>query len=713
MANEDVQVKFGASTEEMESGIAVIKERMEGLSESFKTLAEVAGIALSVEGLKSYIEAMADLGLQTERSKAILGISAEQVGVLGGVAKLTGTSVGGMENAIERMSLNIQKSTRDAFNPAAEGLKALGLSAKELIGLPADQYFLRLSDAVSKFAPSLNLTNAVMAVGGRGVAQLLPLLQLGSEHFREMEAAIKATGATLNDAQAGAFAATHERLTLMGMSLQGLGIKIFSVLKPAIDAAAESTTKWLQSFTADDIRDAANTVGNALITIAQQVAEFFVRAGFSIDILKGKFHDLMPSLEVTLTGVAAAAYRAGEDIEKPLKDVLARIRAEWDKPITFGGSEGGDPAAKMQAQLDEIAAAAAAAREKLDAAIPKSGTMAAAVQSFIALQNEVAGYASALGKAAPAISMGGKDAVSARISELQNVIKLQDEAFRQTQERLNSEAKVGQITETQKTQALLAALDARYKAQFVALGEEEEIGGLSKEQHQKILNEKLQLDQKYEADRQKIRDQGMQAEFKAWQSSLDHMASAFNSQLQGLLNKTETWSQAMAKIATNLATQMIETLEKVAIINPLANALKEVPAPTEFLQSILKAIMASVGQVFAGASAFFAPLLGPGAPAAAAAVSTGVEATAKGIASLDVGTDYVVKGGLALIHEGEQIRPAETSGPWTGGGGGMTVNFNLSAIDTQTGYAFMLKQLPAFARSLQTHIGNNPSVQPA
>src|ERR1051326_6063198 len=266
----DVSVKFGASIADLVDGVQGARAAIESIKEStdrvtsgFRTLAEVIGISLSLEGFKSFVEGMASLGTQTEVSMARLGMSAENVGLLGGVAKITGTDFEGLERSIERFSLNVQKSTRDAYNPAAQGLKALDLSARDLTGIPTDQWIERLADAVSRFNPSMNLTNAVMAAGGRGVAQMMPLLLQGSAHFREMEEAVCATGSALSAAQAGAFAQTHEKLTLLGLSVQGLGIKIFDTLRPAIDAAVTSLTSLVQNVKAEDIRDAANYVGRS------------------------------------------------------------------------------------------------------------------------------------------------------------------------------------------------------------------------------------------------------------------------------------------------------------------------------------------------------------------------------------------------------------------------------------------------------------------
>jgi hypothetical protein len=99
-----------------------------------------------------------------------------------------------------------------------------------------------------------------------------------------------------------------------------------------------------------------------------------------------------------------------------------------------------------------------------------------------------------------------------------------------------------------------------------------------------------------------------------------------------------------------------------------------------------KTILADAAQTFAGVFAFLAPAMGP----AAAGPAVAAEATVAAAATLfDVGTDYVVRGGLALIHPGETIIPAARgSGPFTGGTMNpqihAPVSINISALDSHS-----------------------------
>jgi hypothetical protein len=142
---------------------------------------------------------------------------------------------------------------------------------------------------------------------------------------------------------------------------------------------------------------------------------------------------------------------------------------------------------------------------------------------------------------------------------------------------------------------------------------------------------------------------------------------------------------------------------------------------------------AAVGATAAGASVAAIPVVGwsmvPGVTAATYAELAGTA----GMASLEVGTFNVPADMMAQIHQGEIIvppfesamirsgqatlgggAPSGSGGPSSGGGGGdMHVHFDIHAIDTQSGAAFIQQQAPHIAMTLKRHWAATPSVRPS
>lgn len=762
MAN-DVYVRFGAQLDELIDGVKQAKSAIESvgdstdkITEGFRTLAEVAGVSLSVAGLKSFVETMSDLGSHTLDSMARLGQSAEQITTLQGVASVAGLSFETLQQSIEKGSLTVQKSLKDAYNPAAAGLKTLGLNAKELIGIPTDAWFSKVADAVSRFNPSLNLTNAVTLAFGKNAANMLPLLQQGSEHFQALQASVKQAQEGLAEAIPG-MAEVHDKIAIMELSVQSLGARIFSTLQPAIEAAITSFTGLVQGINSDRIRDVANTIGNALIDIGQHVAEFLTQAGVSVDVLKGKLQSLAPSVEGYVDGFAGAIVRAAQHLDEPFVDVAKKIRDEWSVPIKFkfGGSDDAeDPTAKISEQLNAIRAKADAARSALNLAVPVSGTWQAAAQDVARLNGEVlAAAASFLKMNAAATNTGAKDQIGAQASRIEAEISAEQAKFARISEILSHEASEYKITEQQKAIYTETALQQMYEAEMASIAAKAALYPRDSKAYADAQKEKLKLTQEYQKQMVATVDASQKQMVQTITQDLTMITSSFNSQLRGLLAGTTSWGSAMKNIAGDMFMKLTELGEKWAVDHAaimikdllftetteagkvtaaagaeaakteatVAGAAARAGAETAGasvtigaeMTMALESIGASIGRVFAGLTAALVPVLGPLAPAGAATIAAGVGATAVGmIHKFDVGTNYVMNDGLAMIHQGETIIPAARgNGPYSSGGGSSGHTFNITfAPNGSMSYADMQRNANLLARIINRQVALNPSL---
>lgn len=117
---------------------------------------------------------------------------------------------------------------------------------------------------------------------------------------------------------------------------------------------------------------------------------------------------------------------------------------------------------------------------------------------------------------------------------------------------------------------------------------------------------------------------------------------------------------------------------------------------TAAIGSVMKSIMASAGETFAGIFGFLSPVMGPAAAGPAAAGQAAVMAVA---GSFAVGSWQLPNDMIAQVHKGEMIVPAAQT-PWaqsltanSAGGGEQSggdvhvhhsTNFNVSAMDAQS-----------------------------
>jgi hypothetical protein len=291
---------------------------------------------------------------------------------------------------------------------------------------------------------------------------------------------------------------------------------------------------------------------------------------------------------------------------------------------------------------------------------------------------------------------------AAQIKEIGAEIKVLQQGLAQKRIILNAEASQFKITQDQKFALLEAETQKEYDAELALLEQEAALGNLTVAQKQAVLGKIAQLEEKHRTDMIKLDEQAVAQQQQMWTTSLNAIETAFNSQLRGLLAGTTTWSKAFKTILGDIIIKFIEMCEQMVVkwaaaqlaqttaatSGAAARAAAEQSAASSGIlanaTSAMQTIMTDAGQAFAGVFAFLAPTMGPAAAGPAAAA----QATVSAAAIFDVGTDYVVRGGLALIHQGETIVPARGSGPYSGGGQGAQihapVSISVSALDSQS-----------------------------
>ncbi len=207
-----------------------------------------------------------------------------------------------------------------------------------------------------------------------------------------------------------------------------------------------------------------------------------------------------------------------------------------------------------------------------------------------------------------------------------------------------------------------------------------------------------------------------------------------NSQLRGLLTGTTTWHTAFKNALEDLLIKFIEWCETSVARYVLAEAMKTaattagVAARTGAEQggaaaslgaqgaTMIRSILSSAAETFAGVFGFLAPLMGPLAIGPAAAAQATVAGMAGAVASADIGMWQVPRDQLALIHQNELIMPAGPAGalrdmltnnPNAGAGasGGSvaihpTTHFHVNAMDGASVASWMRSNGPGMAKAL-------------
>lgn len=670
-----VQVTFGAKTQELEDGVSRAKSSIESMSSSTEE---------AQRGFDGLNEAMKSLNDTTLKGASSLSGFMKLIGV-GAV----GAAVGGLLDFLHKTEEGMANLDRNAKETGLTLAQFQQLKfAGDLVGLSTDKFVSGLQEASKKLNDL-----------GHGTSDLSKFLDANNEKYELANGKLISTNQYLQMSARLIQSAATEGDKFKAAELLGFSRDWVAVL--------EQGPKALQA-----TMDRAHELGIDLDDNAIHKAGEF----------EAKWRESSAQWEATLK-------KAALSVASFLEQQIAQAKTDWENFATdvsnLWNRMLGSPVAPMARQIaDQVKEIANATLEASGASRVLAETMRQSEESSDGVKRNMQSASGAGGSSKSTIfpEKDDKDALRAALEEMRGAIQLEDIAFASAQQHAASSLKLFGTTEGQKTQFLLAELQKRQDLELAAVAKASEIDTDSEAAKQRVVNESMAIEAKFLAERQKIIDQAAVAEAATWESALKPIQGAWDSQLRGLLSGTTTWAQATKNIVADLVLDMIKSLEAWAVKKAaiaLASALAPNPAQ---LATNTKAIGGDLGQTYAGFAAFFAPILGPGALAAAAALTATVGATALTMSvagSAEGGAWEIPAPGLWNLHAGETVLPAaaasgfrnlaEGGGPFGNGGGGGDTHIHIHTIDAAGVQRFVNQYSGQLAGAVQAHIGRNPT----
>lgn len=278
---------------------------------------------------------------------------------------------------------------------------------------------------------------------------------------------------------------------------------------------------------------------------------------------------------------------------------------------------------------------------------------------------------------------------------------------------LDHKVALGAVSNRQKFEQLQKLALDEYTLESEALLRESRLAGLSVVEKQKVDDQMLLLHRKYLNQKDALTRQSALAERQQFAQVFQGMDRAFTQSINGILQGTQTWKQAMGGLFTGVLSVFVDMAEKMVskwLEAQLLNAVygKAAAAGT---------IATDAAQAGAGAYAATAviPYVGPVLAPAAAATAYANTMAFQGLASFAVGAWELPGDQVARVHQGEMIvpKPFADSVRENGGlGGGDT--YHIHAVDARS-FVRMLKSNSAAITSI---VGGgvrnfNPNLRPA
>ena len=245
------------SARETAKHIDSIKKSASSLGKQFSALsgplrsvktAMIGSVAGAIPALMLIAKNTADAGNNIDKMSQKLGLSAK---IMSGWVHAANMSCVSTETfGTNLLKLNRQISAAATGNKSAQlAFRRAGVNIRDSAGKlkKADQVMLEMSDTFKKMPEGIYKSDLAMAVFGKSGADMIPLLQGGSESIKKLISQADELGTTFTDADAAASAEFCDNLDLLKKSIVGVKNTIGKQLIPIISPLLKSFAQWISA----------------------------------------------------------------------------------------------------------------------------------------------------------------------------------------------------------------------------------------------------------------------------------------------------------------------------------------------------------------------------------------------------------------------------------------------------------------------------------
>lgn len=307
-----------AMRKSMDDAVGIIKSSTQKMEAFAKTAGGVIAGALAFTALEGSIKRTLDFADSLSKMSQKVGVSVDALYALQAAGKLSDVSLETLQSSLLKFNKGLgtaEMGTGDTAN----ALQNLGISLKDSAGhlKTSDQYLFEVADKFQNMPNGIAKSTLAMQLFGKSGAEMIPLLNSGSEALREY------TG-ILDTESAQAAEKFNDSLTTINLAAERVATQFMVALSPTLSAIADDFTN-----VSKEGKDTGKTLGEDLaqgmrvaINLGYIVAGSFTMAGHALGNL-GAAASLLA--EGDFAGAKFAWNKISEDAKKD--------QAYWDERI--------------------------------------------------------------------------------------------------------------------------------------------------------------------------------------------------------------------------------------------------------------------------------------------------------------------------------------------------------------------------------------------
>ncbi|TYB83938.1 hypothetical protein [Oceaniovalibus sp. ACAM 378] len=231
----------------------------------------MAGVGVAIAGafsVNAIKNSMATIDAQAKLAKS-LGTTTTSMQVLARAGDLAGVSMQSIEQGTKDLYRRLSEAATGG-GPAADALKRLGLSARDLLKLPLDQRLGTINQALKDFIPEAQRASVAGKLFGEEGS--IALARLDPATIAQATEELKSFGFAISETDASKIEAANDSISKLGLIAQGLISQITVAIAPALNAMAQGFANVMRE--GGTLRTVIQTLGENIGRIAAYASSF-------------------------------------------------------------------------------------------------------------------------------------------------------------------------------------------------------------------------------------------------------------------------------------------------------------------------------------------------------------------------------------------------------------------------------------------------------
>jgi hypothetical protein len=229
-----------------------LKSANKGLGRFVKEAASVKNVVLglsaafAINSFKQIVDAQIAAIDSTQKLASAANVGVKDLTALRFAAEQNGVTAGELDATLLRVSRRVGLYGKGA-GAAASGLKQLGFSQKELLGLSSDQQFKKIIEKIRQLPTASLRSAAAFEILGDSGQKFAQMIEGGSAGIDELTAEAERLGITFSQVDANQVAMASDALNRVSKISDGLKQQLTIQLAPIITAVANKFSNMAQS----------------------------------------------------------------------------------------------------------------------------------------------------------------------------------------------------------------------------------------------------------------------------------------------------------------------------------------------------------------------------------------------------------------------------------------------------------------------------------